>query len=273
MLGLEEDASAEEIEKAYDILLRRKMQQQREGKDAAGDALFRTYTEAYRFLKGELDVKGQSAFGRFFNFIRYKAGLIIVLAIIALLAAAIVKQSFFPAKTDLAVQICGEVHPRDLGLDALADNLKAALPEMSRIKLGVTPLRHDAADSISLTNSNKIFIDISIGRLDVFLLDQYLFEKYASSGIFMDLGAAADEIGVPEAQRFGMYAKAESDAAETLYGIDISGSKLLSDSGIEGDRKIFVIVDRSAKKNNAIELLKYLIPEKSGYRDGVADPG
>jgi hypothetical protein len=273
IFALQEDASMEDIERAYDILLRRKMQQQREGKDETEDVLFQKYTEAYNYLKGDTGRKKQGIGSRIFNFFLYYKTPIIVAVIILIFAAAIVRQSFFPEKTDLNIQICGEVHPQELGLDALGKNIRAGIPEFGSIRLGVTPLKHNAEDTTSLTNSNKIFVDLSIGKLDVFIMDQYLYEKYASLGIFMDLGAAADEMSVPVSQREGLYARAKNDASDKLYGIDVTKSQVLSVSGIAGDRKILVILDRSTKKDNALKLLRLLLPEDPAYKAATPDPG
>lgn len=274
ILGLDEDASMEEIERTYRILFRRKMQQQSEGKNEAEEALFHKYAEAYAFLKGETGQEKQSAGSKIFNFILYHKISILVTIAVLVIAAVIVKTSFSPERTDLNLQICGEVYPRELGLGALGKNIRDRITEIKAIKLGVTPLRHDAADSASITNSNKIFVDIAMGKFDMFILDEFLYEKYSTSGIFMDLGAVADEMSVPEAQRAGLRAKSRNDANEKLYGIDITKSQLLFDSGIAGEKKILVIVERSKKKENALKLLNLFLTESPTYdADTAVDPG
>jgi hypothetical protein len=273
ILGLDENASMEDIEKAYEIFLRRKMQQQREGKSESDDEQFQKYTAAYSYLKGDTVLKRKTPTGKLLNWLNYRKVPIIIGLVIVFVVGGMIRASFFREKPDLSVQIDGEIYTYTIGLDTIAKNLKAALPDIKTLNLGTTPLKHDGNDSNSVTNANKIFIDLALGSVDVFIIDKYIFDKYVNTGLFLSLDGFADSRSVPAEKRSGLSSTTKEDATMKLYGIDVTRSKILFDSGLAGNKKIFVIISRSKNVANAEKLGEILLPDSADYVPLAADPG
>lgn len=272
-LGLDETASMEDIEKAYEIFLRRKMQQQREGKNEEEDDQFQKYTAAYSYLKGDMVLKRKTPTGKLLNWLNYRKIPIIIGLVVVFVAGGMIRASLFREKPDLSVQIDGEIYTLTIGLDTLAKDLKAALPDIKTLNLGTTPLRHDGTDSNSVTNANKVFIDLALGSVDAFIIDKYIFDKYVDTGLFLSLDEFADNQSVPADKRSGLSSSTKDNAAMKLYGIDVTKSKILFDSGLVGNKKIFVIVSRSKNVANAEKLGEILLPDSTDYVPYVAEPG
>lgn len=130
----------------------------------------------------------------------------------------------------------------------------------------------------------KAMVLISAGDIDVFIVDRDRFFQYAKQGVFLSLDDIAPKLGADMDKNKEFITKADntdpldtdgnktsgsgtgsaegtSDAAiqAHLYGIDVSDSKLLKETGVIGPESIAAIFAGTKRLDKAEEFIKFLM--------------
>ena len=106
---------------------------------------------------------------------------------------------------------------------------------------------------------------MAVGDVDVFILDEINFKRFAKQGAFKKLDELASELNLEEDKVYVEKIEEEdkegriSIVDEGVYGIDVSDSKILEDSKTVGSEMIAVISIRSKNYDNSVEFIKQLI--------------
>lgn len=274
ILGVSSGASRNEIEKRYSILLKKHRMVETQGDgDSTEQVDFERITEAYNLLMGYeepveeetrkpnplllkmgIDEKKTRNF-----FYYYKFHMIIGLAVLLMIVFT-VKGCVEKVEPDFMTVFIGQVDYTDT--DKLYSQIKEAVPEIKEPGFDgafITASGEGQQDYAMLMKSIAI---MAAGNTDLLIADRANFEKFAKNGGLLSLDDIAKKLGVDVEKNRDNVLSTESEPAEHLYGIDISGSKELAKAGIRGTELIAAIPSNSKKQETAIKLIEYLLKSK-----------
>ncbi|NLW02472.1 MAG: hypothetical protein GX027_04315 [Clostridiaceae bacterium] len=275
ILGLREDATEEIIVKRYNVLFK---------KFRYTDTSDLGYTreeldEAYRLLMGfeyrdpveERRKKARQqkpnpvlkALGidhdKLSNFIYYYKWTIIIGALVLAFVIWIASSLANRVDPDFKLVIAGEIYVEDIEAfeSALSTVISTEEPQAQHVLIS------DRMDPTALpAYEQKLSLEIMVGENDVFILDMALYNRLASIGVFVPLDDRLDELGgAPYDESLVVAVQREDEVSypPRLYGVDVTGSRILAEQGIIGDRMIAVMPVNQKHSEKAVEYIKTLV--------------
>lgn len=289
ILGVTKASSKEEIEKKYDVLLKKHRIMKMEGSlDEDAEAEFQKSTDAYRVIMGyEVEepkivrkkTYADKAFEKagidkknadnFFHYHKYH----ILIGILAMVLIAYTVHSFVTrVEPDITIGLLGEVN-----YDA-QDSFKAKIvknvPEIKEVAFDSAVLSSNVSQEQSYAYLQKAMVLIAASDIDLYLVNKYAFDTYAKNGAFMALDDLAKELNIdiskseslklrvvdewenPSSPTDKPIPKTYVDAQPRLYGIDVSNNEFFKDINIIGPEKILVVRDGHKNYDLALKLVK-----------------
>lgn len=262
ILDLQEGATPEEITKRVNVLYKKF---QRLEKDEKGHTLHEV-EEAYKFLNGITyrDIKAeeerkyrQEHPNPLFKLLRvdeekarnaiyyYKWPVLIGIAVLALVLSFVLT-IVNKKEPQIRILVTGEVFLGDTA--PMEERITKEIPEITEIQLQNIYLVDYADNQMQYAMQTKFFLEVSDGRNDIFILDYENYEYLAKQGVFKDFGQYIEEWGIPQdivdASQDLRVAKDLDDGntyEPALYGLDVTNSKFLVESGVMGERLILAL--------------------------------
>ncbi len=212
-LGLPENATREEVEKRYEILLRRARQREIRKEDG-GELDFSNVNRAYRFIvdhenKQAINALDEKQYGKYRGYAKhaekldhffsyYKWHLLASVAAITLIIYGIIAYSEHRAEqarlaalppADLEASFLGRFYlPSDTDR---TDQLEAAIlgqfPEWKRVEADVLSYNMNAQDSLDYAMLQKVTVKLATEHPDVYILDSDSYQWMARNDILMSL--------------------------------------------------------------------------------------
>ena len=151
--------------------------------------------------------------------------------------------------------------------EAVSDYVLSQFTDFKKVDISSAYLSPEGSSGFDAANQQKAMILVSVSGEDVIVIDKASFDRYAPMGAFADISDLYDEVaGYPETaglELAGVQARAEGSdgepGAEKVYGIDLSGSQLLSAIGISGRNQILTISIKSERPETAKEFIRKLM--------------
>lgn len=272
ILGLNNYASKNDIENRYSILLKKSKAQNKAADN--GDALkedaidINKITKAYNILMGYEEPEteeeiNQEKFAdkhrvdkeKANNFLYYYKVHIIVGIILLVFLVFGLKSCLTRVEHDFSLAFIGKIDYTST--DLLKNELKSNIPEIKEPEFDSAYVTLDEkSPSEETAMIQKAMVIMVASETDMYILDKDLFEIYAKDGYFEPLEASVTNIGVETKSEKALYAKAESDTEEHLYGIDITDSSILKKAGISGKSMVAAVSVNSKRKDKALEAVK-----------------
>lgn len=260
-MGLPENASKEEVDKRYTILMRQARSRQKLSTEANADNApsvdFENVTRAYRLI---LDHENQQAteqfnqqeYGKYKkmagtaakvdHFWRYYKvhvfGGILAVALIIYGIVSFIDHREEQARLaslppiDLYILYFGEyfINDGDGGngtVEQLEEALLAQFPEWKRFKVNLTYVPVETKDQMDMASQQKAMIVMATEKPDIYIMDTTTFDRFAAQGVLLNLDDIATG-SVKEALTTDAAHKqiTEDDPTEHVYGIDISKSSI-----------------------------------------------
>ncbi|NMA66932.1 MAG: DnaJ domain-containing protein [Clostridiaceae bacterium] len=273
LLGLSENASKEDIEKRYSILLKKYKNVGTDDKDSNENLAdeFERVIKAYNLLMGfetpeEEDVTpkkpnpvlkwlgiDQKKFETFIHY--YKFHILGGIAVIVFLAAMI-HSIVTNADPDLNVAFIGKIFYQDT--KAFEERVMDAMPDLNAVGTDSAIIFEDMEGQMEVASNMKLTVLFSAADMDVFIIDKAQFDRFAQKGAFEKLDELAEELKIEEHGIKVHRVKTEDDEQEHIYGIDLTQNAALKECGIEGEEIIGAIRINSKHRDRAISLIKYL---------------
>ncbi|WP_156926618.1 hypothetical protein [Cohnella panacarvi] len=269
-LGLPTDATREQVEKRYFILMKKvRTQHQRAGDDEDGDDRkidLGEYSRAYKLILGIESEKAstqpkQSKLGHFFYY--YKVHLIVSIVIL-LIAGYSVKEAVDKRNEerrlgpiDLSIGMMGNFYFADM--DLLKGNLMKLVPEWNRIepKLSYIPLEIRTEQDIAY--QQKSVLNLIADHDEMYFVDRRNFDNLVMQGAFRKLeelqGFSA--LNVPE-ERLRL-SQSDEDPSPAAYGIEISGNPIFNGIELTGEDVIVGIRTEDERLPKTFELLTQIL--------------
>ncbi|XEC94720.1 J domain-containing protein [Paenibacillus tarimensis] len=290
ILGLPENASKEDVEKRYMILMRQaRVQERSEDVPEAERIDFNAVNRAYKqILKYEdhqkLEELTQEKYGKykkyagvaektdhFFHYYRYH--LIIGLAVIVLIGFGI--KGFLDNQAekarlaqlpppDVTVMLHGEFYMDDGGQDyeRLEEALLGEFPEWQRVIASITYVPTETRSEHDIASLQKSILNLMTEKRDVYLLDRSSFESLSKQGVLQPIDdAVQDQLAgiIPEGA--ALTSKTEEDTEEHIYGINVTDSPFLKRLPILHKEVIVGIRFDAVNRDNGILLIKRMLQD------------
>ncbi|NTV88992.1 MAG: hypothetical protein HGA22_01295 [Clostridiales bacterium] len=298
ILGVSADASKNEMERRYWILLKRGKAE----KEAAAKVLEQApdlseqapdlsvpldmdqVTKAYNILMGyeepETEVVHDSInmaekagkpkidkkkAGNFFYY--YKVHIVVVV-VLAIFLAVTIKSCVNKVEPDFNLAFLGKIDYANT--DALKKAIKASVPEIKEPGFDSAYVTLDERSPTEETMMiQKAMVIMMAGDIDVYILDRDLFDIYSEDGYFEPLDSYLADAANGFSKEEALTAKTESDTAAHPYGIEITGSDVMSEAGISGKTMVAAIAVNSGKKELALEVIRMLDDKTEGVKSEV----
>jgi len=271
ILGLKEGASKEQIQNKYNILVKRyRMSSDKDDKNSQMD--IEKIDMAYNLLMGyhieeptesrpnkpnpilkKMGVDEKKAE----NFLYYYKFRIIVAIVLIIFAAFFIKDIVGKIPSDLDVAIVGEIFNNDTEL--FKQNVMDKMPELREMSIDTATFLKDMDGQMEYAMNMKTMVLFGAGTVDIFFMDKDTYERFGSQGAFVNLDEVAGKLKVDEDKNSDLLLKTEEVQEEHLYGIDVSDSKLLKESGVIGERIIAAIRVDAKHYENAMRMLELLL--------------
>lgn len=290
ILGVTKASSKEEIEKKYDVILKKYRILKLEGNlNEAAEAEFYKSTDAYRIIMGyeveepkvaKKETYTDKAFEKvgidrkkadnFFHYYKYH---ILIGIVAAIIIALTVRSIVTKVEPDISIGLMGEINYEVQ--DSFKDKITKNVPEIKEISLDTVVLsdRHDDAQSYAYLQ--KAMVLLAASDIDMFLVNRYAFDTYAINGAFMALDQVIKDnnIDISESKAIKLRVvdeweepssttdtqrkpKSYVDSEPKLYGIDVTNSEFFKDLNVIGPKKILVVRLEPKNYDLVIELIK-----------------
>ncbi|HHW49442.1 MAG TPA: hypothetical protein GXX14_12620 [Clostridiaceae bacterium] len=272
ILGLSEGASKEQIQKKYNVLIKRYRMSSSDSGEKSPEIDMERVDMAYNLLMGyiveepsesrpykpnpilqKMGVDEKKAK----NFLYYYKFHIIGAIILVILAVFFIKDVVFRVPSDLDAAFVGEIYYSDTEL--FKQNVMSKMPELREMSIDAAIFAEGMDAQMEYAMNMKTVVLFGGGTVDIFLLDKASYEKFGSQGAFENLDNIAGKLKIDEEKSKDLLLKTEEDPEEHLYGIDVSDSKLLKESGIIGERIIAAIRVNAKHHENALRMLELLL--------------
>lgn len=284
LLGLPENASREEVERVFDIELRK-------SRSKSSEQDFDMKLKAYKLITGsedrqKIEEKSRERFqkwGRFAGtaekveeFFRiYRTHVIVgIIAVIVLTTATVTfvnhrqeqKRLAALPPIDLSIMYLGNfMSDMDKGGDeGLEQAMLEQFPEWKRLKLTMTylPSSDQSMGGADMAYQQKAMAILATEKPDIYILDQSSYDWIGGSGVLEKLDEEANGILKPllneENQIIG---RGEEDTEDHVYAIDITNSKLADQLPLGKQQMIVGLRGGSENRDNAIHFIERYLQE------------
>lgn len=274
ILGVRKNASKDEIERKYTILLKKRRNAEAEGdSSAAAEIDIVQVTSAYNLLMGYEEPKVEEAPSKANPILKragidekkarnfwyyYKFHILGGIALLLILAFSL-KSCITAERPDFNLAFIGNIYFMEN--DALKLNIKKAVPDIKTPGIDGAMMSEDSDGQQQYAMQMKAVVLFGAADVDLFILDKETFEKYGMEGAFQSIDIFADKLGVDKSKKTDFVIKPKDTEKESLYGIDISKSKFLKASNIAGKSLVAAIPVKSKRVDTAIKLVKLLMEE------------
>jgi len=273
ILGLAANASKNDIERRYTIILKKYRMASAEGQESSEAVNIDEVTNAYSLLMGYIEPQSEAELkapnpllkkvgidekkaGNFFHY--YKIHIIV--GIIALIViATTIRGCVTRVDPDFNLAYLGQLYFSET--DILKETIKKEIPEITEPGFDGAYLGSgDSADGQQeYAMQMKAMVLFAAADVDLFILDKENFERYAEQGAFISLDEIAPRLGIDEEKTKSYTAKSEEDTSEHIYGIDVSTSQVLKESNIQGEIMIAAIPVRAKWPDKAEKVIELLL--------------
>jgi hypothetical protein len=267
-LGLPEDATREQVENRYFILMKRARSEQSrtDAQDSASTLNLAEVNLAYNLVIGiESEKTGtiekQSKFAHFMYYYKFH---VIISIIVVIVAGYMIKEGIDkrraaanlpPAST--SVSVFGNFYFADV--EKLEQNMLQLFPEWQRIAIFHTYVPLEIKSEQDMAMQQKSILSLMTEKANLYILDAKNFSSLAAQGAFMNLEELEGWEGLNVDASMLRSGQTEDDPAPVLYGIDITDNPVFEGAELTGDQHIIAVRVVDEKWNDSRALLEKLI--------------
>lgn len=273
ILGVGIDSSTNEIEKRYSILLKKHKlsnAEQNEGQKE-NNYSFEQVTAAYNTLMGyeiPIEETPPSKADPFFektgldkkkvkNFFYYYKYHILVVIVALIILGSFIRTLVTNVDPDFHMAFIGDFSYTET--QKLKDAVREGIPQIKEPSIDFAYISDKAVGEEQAAMAIKATLFFAAQETDVFVLDKANYERYAIEGVFLSLDGIAPSLGVDIDDNKEYILTAAEHSEPHLYGIEVTDSKVLMESGvISSDEMIAVIYLNGKQQETALKVLELL---------------
>lgn len=243
VLGLPEDATREQVEQRYYLLLK---------KARSGKVNLEEINRAYNLIIGiesEKDApqEKQGKISYFFYYYKYH----VIISLIVLIVTGVTIKGCIDRKIeeankpplDLKVLVYGNFYSPENRDDQLSGNLLSLMQDWQRIDVDMAYIPKEITNPQDVALQQKGMVILATEKMDLMIIDEHYFDLLSRQGAFVPLDTLS--IWPKLAQLDDRLVEAESEELPGLhpYGIDITDSPVFENTqtGMNQERKILVM--------------------------------
>lgn len=269
LLGLPEDATREQVENRYFILLKRARAEKTRseaGEDDGETLKLAEINQAYNLIIGiesekSVTVEKQTKVGHFFYY--YKVHVIIGLLIV-LVGGYMIKEGIDKRReaantppANLSVSVFGNFYFADAEL--LEQNMLKYVPEWQRIKTSLVYNPPEIQSQQDMALQQKSVLMLITEKDEVYVTDEKNFESLAMQGLFVKLDEFAAKTGLKIPDNLIRQSRTEDDTSDYAYGIDLTGHRVFDGIEMTQERQIIGIRAPEERWDDVATLLGKLL--------------
>ncbi|MDF2937076.1 MAG: molecular chaperone DnaJ [Paenibacillaceae bacterium] len=266
LLGLDENAPDEEVEKRYTVLLLRS--KKRADEEDPGSPSMEEITKAYNFIKGiaiEEEIRKKEPKNKTFGKIEYVyeyyrwhiIGTIAAVLIIFFTASSIIENRSEEKRierADLKVTFFTDYQIQG-DLDSFEVKTLEQMTDWKDIHIINQYSPTDPKDEYGMAMLQKAIISMAADKADIYIMDKTNYAKFSKQGAFLRLDDIPALASVPQDKR----RTAETDTGETVWsGINVTNHPAIKELKLPDVEKIALIRVNANKKDNAVKALEWL---------------
>ncbi|WP_410769336.1 molecular chaperone DnaJ [Fontibacillus sp. BL9] len=296
LLGLSENASREEVEKAFDLLLRRSRSRRpnAQGDGESEENEYDLQLKAYKTIveyeeRSKIDEMSRKRYGKwgkfagnaekvddFFRLHKTKViiGIIAVIALVVGITAFInhreeQKRLAALPPIDLSIMFVGNymTDQNQGGDEGLEKAMTAQFPEWKRLKVILTylPSQGEGGGTADLAYQQKAMAMVATEKPDVYILDENSFDWLGGGGVLEKLDTEANGVLKPLLGENSIkVGRTEEETEDHVYGIRVTDSPLAKQLPLAMQDMIITVRIGSDNKDKAIHLIeRYLEPDNT----------
>ncbi|WP_310832716.1 hypothetical protein [Paenibacillus pedocola] len=289
-LGLSENVSREEINKRFDLLLKRRRSKSSDDERSAPEEDF----QAFKFILDSLDEqeiseaeqqrlakygKLSGAASKWERFMRlYKTHVIV--SVIVLIVLAVAGNALYNnwqhkkylaslPPLDASIMFIGNFGLKDP--DGKNDDLNEAIiqqyPEWKRVDASISylPRTGEGADSFDMNFMQKAVVELAANHPDILILDEATLEWIGGQDGFQDIKSIVESGKIAKDDPRLKWGKNPDTGQEELYGVDITDSPFVAALPVNrGDEDMIIgVLADDEVKDKAIALIEHIAGEKA----------
>lgn len=270
ILGLPEDASREQVENRYFLLLKKARARQNRADQSENNSEsthdLSEINRAYKLIIGAETEKGGTVEkqGKIEHFFYYYKFHVIAAILVILVGGYLIKQTIDQKNAEanlppanLSVTVFGNFYLADMNI--LEKNLLTFVPEWQRIKTTLSYVPREIQSQQDMALQQKSILNLMTERSELYILDEINFNTLVKQQVFQKLDELEGWGSVPAPKDRIISAKAEEDTGEHPYGINITGSPAFKGVDMGGEHQILAVRAAPEKWNDTRKLLEKLI--------------
>ncbi len=269
ILGLPEDATREQVENRYFILMKRARAEQNRTAENATDNSVLDLAEVNRAYNLVLGIESQKTstvekptkLAHFFHYYKLHviAGIIIVLVAGYMIKEGIDKRraaANLPPE-NLSVSVFGNFYFADV--DLLEKNMLQLIPEWKRIATTLVFVPTEIKSQQDMAMQQKSVLMLMTERSELYITDAKNFASLTAQGAFLRLEELDGWASLNVPQDKLLMARTEDDTEQHPYGIDITGNPVFKGVEMSGERQIAAVRATEEKWSDTRKLLDKLL--------------
>ncbi len=267
LLGVSEQATMEEIENRYYLVVRR----HRKNPDDIPE--FESISQAYKQLKEyhvnkmmennevyQAELRKSPTRRKIEHFITtYKVhliGAIVALAFLSMIISTVVS-NIGRVPADASVMLFGAYYA-ETDAEPIEQRMTALVPEWERVGVQLVFVPEADSDQFDAGMMQKAIVMLATEKPDIYTVDAPQFERVGTQGAFLQLDDFEEQLrSWFDEERF-VYEQFPEDTEAHLYGIDLTDHEVFEGLLIDQNSKIFTIRGGVEDPANALRILEVL---------------
>lgn len=268
MLGVDENTPKEEINKRYEILLKRYKTSDVVdgisvidlnnafsaimGYDLSDDPSMHTEPSSFSKFIGKIFKIDAKKVDNFFN---YNTTKIIIAIVSVIILSSLIKEVVLSKPTDLYLNSIGDITiSQPIQVE---ENLKKIIPTLGKPSVEALYIGKNNQGDQEYSMVTKASLMLAAGDMDIILVDADYYENFAYQGAFVSVDEISKELGITLPKDEALLTKT-SEGQKDVFGVDVTNSEFLKENGIQGEKVIATIRVNPKHGKDALQIYKLI---------------
>jgi hypothetical protein len=291
ILGLPDDASMDDVDKRYMLLLKKQhTQQAREAEEATREHVsvdYQQVNQAFRLIRQHYKEQASLAFEQqyysathrkwkldkldhFWQFNKFRIiSIVLILAVVAYgvgtfldkRAERIALSKLPPA--DIEIMFYGDYYSEDI--PKLEQVLLEQMPDWKRVVITITQVPNDFTSPYAVSLQQKAVIMLMTVKPDMYVMDKSTFEILSQQQILLDANNWLGPLEGQLTEEQKLFGQGDTDSEPRIYGVDVSQNAVFESKGLHSVDQIMGLRFDSTKQEAARQLVQLYLSKLDSH--------